>query len=570
MITDATHLQTTSRICPACQQTIEDSGQVFCIFCQQLLPDAPPLENRYNIENSLGKGNFGHTYLATANRTRKPVAIKRVLHRTWQPDDTGPASRFFERELSLLAELNTPGHPNIPEVLDTFTDGRANYLVMKYVTGKTLKQRLDEAGPLTWPEVSHILEQVLSAIAYMHSLAEPVVHGDIKPNNIIEDETGRLFLVDFGTARRKSSHGDWATESDSVSGTPGFASWDQWRGGPSPAGDIYALGMTAFVLMADKETVEAVLQQNSIQRFTEHPGLEPEDLEKLSMSEAVRTQLLAAAAAEPGDRPSADDWLNELIGFNLPQTRTGPTPAARPLYFPSGEEANTEVEFVALADQKRNIAIEFLYKDDILAHWLEAQCFRLDLAQQVREIREQNNDRREAFEFVLQVLDPNRLPAKLTFDPQPLVLNQNFLTRSAKATFNIKNASPAYTKINLNNVIKGVLIKPNAFTLEPNGSQMITISAPARIVNKRLDLGVLNVLLARLKGPHLEQWPLSVAKAPWWYIAREIVMLAVVTLLGLWIWSAVQYWLPCALQAGITVCPLPPFPPPALLALFGL
>ncbi len=540
------------------------------MFCQQLLPNAPALENRYTIESSLGKGNFGHTYLATDNRTRKPVAIKRVLHRTWQPDDTGPASRFFDRELSLLAELNTPGHPNIPEVLDTFTDGRANYLVMKYVTGKTLKQRLEQDGPLTWPEVSRILEQVLSAIAYMHSLAKPVVHGDLKPNNLIEDETGRLFLVDFGTARRKSSQGDWATESDSVSGTPGFASWDQWRAGPSPAADIYAVGMMAYVLMVEKETADNLLQQNSVQRFTEHPGLEPEDLEKLFISEAVRAQLLAATAAAPGDRPSADDWLNELIGLNLPQIPTGPTPAARPLYFPNGEGANTEVEFVTLADQKRNIAIEYLYKDDILAHWLEAQCFRLDLAQQVREIREQNTDRWEAFEFALQVLDPNRLPAKLVFDPQPLVLKRNFLTRTAKATFTLKNESPAYTRINLDNAIKGVIIKPNAFTLEPNASQTITISAPARIVNKRLDLDTLAVSLARLKGPHLKQWPLSVEKAPWWYITREIIMVVTIILLGLWIWSAVQYWLPCALQGGFTACPLPPFPPPALLAFFGL
>lgn len=570
MITDASNLQTATRICPACQQTIQDSGQVFCLYCQQLLPNAPALENRYTLENSLGKGNFGHTYLATDNRTRKPVAIKRVLHRTWQPDDTGPASRFFERELSLLAELNTPGHPNIPEVLDTFTDGRANYLVMKYVTGKTLKQRLDETGPLAWPEVSRILKQVLSAIAYMHSLAEPVVHGDIKPNNIIEDETGRLFLVDFGTARRKSSQGDWATESESVSGTPGFSSWDQWRGGPSPAADIYAVGMTAYILMADKETAETVLQQNSVQRFTEHPGLEPEDLEKLSISEAVRTQLLAATATEPGDRPGADDWLNELIDQNLPQAPTGPTPAARPLYFPSGEEAKTEVEFVALADQKHNIAIEFLYKDDILAHWLEAQCFRLDLAQRVREIREQNNDRREAFEFVLQVLDPNRPPAKLTFDPQPLTLKRNFLTRSAKGVFTLKNESLVYTKLNLSNAIKGVTLSPSAFVLEPNASQTITISAPARSLNKRHSLETLDVTLARLKGPHLEQWPLSVAKAPWWYITREIIMAVIITFLSLWIWSAVQYWLPCALQTGLTACPLPPFPPPALLALFGL
>jgi hypothetical protein len=354
-----------------------------------------------------------------------------------------------------------------------------------------------------------------------------------------------------------------------VSGTPGFASWDQWRAGPSPAGDIYAVGMMAYVLMVDKETADDLLQRNSVQRFTEHPGLEAEDLDLLSINERVRTQLLTATAAEPSDRPSADDWLNELIGLNLPKSPTGPTPAARPLYFPSGEGANTEVEFVALADQKRNIAIEYLYKDDILAHWLEVQCFRLDLAQQVRDVREQNKDRQEAFEFALQVLDPNRSPARLTFEPHPLVLKRNFLTRSAQATFNLKNESPAYVKVSLDNVIKGVTIKPKTFALEPNSAQTITISAPARVIKKDNKLDVVALTLARLKGPQVEQWPLTVAKAPWWYLTREIVMAIIITLLGLWIWSAVQYWLPCALQGGLTACPLPPFPPPALLALFG-
>lgn len=569
LITDTPHLQTLSRTCPACEQTIQDNGQVFCLYCQHLLPNPPALENRYRIDHSLGKGSFGHTYLASDNRTRKPVAVKRVPRRTWQPDDTGPASRFFDRELSLLAELNTPGHPNIPEVLDTFTDGRADYLVMKYVTGQTLKQRLEENGPLAWAEVSRIVEQILSAIAYMHSLAEPVVHGDIKPNNIIEDETGRLFLVDFGTARRKSSQGDWATESDSVSGTPGFSSWDQWRGGPSPAGDIYGLGMMAYVLMVDKEAADDLLQRNSVQRFTEHPGLTAEDLETLPISHQVRTLLLAATAAEPSERPTADDWLHDLIGLKIPKAANGPTPAARPLYFPDGTGANTEVEFAALADQKRNIALEYLYTDDILTHWLEAQCFRLDLAKKVKEVRDQNTDRQEAFEFALQVLDPNRLPAQLTFEPQPLILKRNFLTRSAQATFKLKNESPIYAKITLDNSIKGLTIKPKAFALGPNATQTLTLSASARVVNKRTELDTLAVTIARLQGPHLEQWPLTVAPAPRWYVAREIIMAVLIGLLGLWIGSAVQYWLPCALQGGLTACPLPPFPPPALLALFG-
>jgi serine/threonine protein kinase len=566
-ISDNTEQQVLTRTCPACQQNIDRSDLVFCTHCQHLLPNPPALENRYLIDHSLGEGSFGHTYLALDIRTRKPVAIKRVMRRPYQTDSSGATPRFFDRELSLLAELNTPGHPNIPEVLDTFTDGAADYLVMKYVTGKTLRKRLEELSPLAWPDVSRILEQTLSALAYMHSLPEPVVHGDIKPNNIIEDDTGRLFLVDFGTARRQTADGNWTTESGTVSGTPGFASWDQWRGGPSPAGDIYSAGMMAYVLLAQREDYEQLLQANSVQRFTPHAGLEPADVAKLDVNEPIRNMLLAACTTEPGERPTADDWLHSLLGLDQTQDSGRPIPAARPLFFPDGEGAATEVEFVAIADRKRNIAIEYLYKDDILPSWLEGQCFRADLAQVVRTLRTDNPDRHEAFEFVLQVLDPDRPPAQLIFTPESIELKRSFLTRGVSGSFALTNNSPSYARVSLETSLKGMSVSPTRMTLEPHTRQTVVLTAPARVADRRTRLGSLKVTIARLAGPYVEPWPVSAPKTPWWFAIREIAMALVAVVSGLWIWSAVQYWLPCTLARGIAHCPLPPFPPPALLLL---
>jgi serine/threonine protein kinase len=572
MRTEALTAPPGQRWCLSCRTPIENPSQVFCANCGTHLPDAPPLDGRYEIGDSLGEGGFGHTYLAQDTRTRKPVAIKRVPRRNLMGDRAMLTPQHFDRELKLLSELNTPGHPNIPEVLDTFSDDQADYLVMKYITGQTLKKKLEVNGPLPWETVGPILEQVLSALAYMKAQPEPVVHGDVKPNNLIEDETGRLFLVDFGMARRKSAGGNWATESDSVAGTPGFASWDLWRGGPSPASDTYALGMTAYVLMAGLESYDTLIDREHVsdQRFTPHPGLTMEILQRIDVSDVVRDMLCAATASEPRERPTADDWLNNLIG-QRGRKNTGLVSASsfaqRPLYFPNGSAAQNELEFVALADKQLKIATEFLYQDDTLARWLEMQCFRADLAQVVREIREEYPDRHEAFEYTLQALDPNRHPPQLTFEPS-LELNPSFFSRGGNGHYTLTNQGPGYARLTLASPIKGLKVEPKEVLLGPDESQVVSLSASANTLSKNKDLGGLTVTMQQLVEPYIQKWPITAKPAPWWFILREVILLLVIIALGLFIWSAVQNWLPCTLANGFAACPPPPLLPPALLAFF--
>lgn len=574
MRTEAFTAAPDQRWCLSCRRPVEGKDQVFCANCGTLLPNAPNLDGRYEIGDSLGEGGFGHTYLALDTRTRKPVAIKRVPRRNMMGDRANaPVPAQFNRELSLLAELNTPGHPNIPEVLDTFSDNQADYLVMKYITGQTLKRKLETTGPLAWEQVYPILEQVLSALAYMKAQPEPVVHGDVKPNNLIEDETGRLFLVDFGMARRKSAGGNWATESDAVAGTPGFASWDLWRGGPSPASDMYALGMTAFVLLAGLDHYDDLVQreQGLNRRFTPHAGLSLEELETINLPEPVRDMLIAATATEPNERPTASGWLTTLRTLRNLKTPILPPPlttAQRPLYFPNGTAAQNELEFVKMADKQLSLATEFLYQDDTLARWLENQCYRSDLAHAIREIRDLYPDRHEAFEFTLQALDPNRHPAELSLAPAP-ELKRDFLTRALHGNYTITNEGPGYARIAFsNNVVKGMKISPKEVLLGPGESQEVKVSAPASALSKSKSLGDFDATITQLVEPYVKHWPLTVTPMPWWFFIRDIVFIVAAIALALFVWSAVQYWLPCTLAKGLAACPPPPYPPPALLAFF--
>jgi serine/threonine protein kinase len=551
-----------SRLCPVCRTRTEDSEQIFCAECQQLLPEAPPLEGRYALESSLGEGGFGHTYRAHDTRTGKPVAIKRVpLAQNGQNVST--TRKYFERELRLLSDLNTPGHPNIPEVLDTFSDEGAEYLVMKYVTGDTLRLKLQTMGSVPWTEVSTLLEQLLSALDYMHTRPEPVVHGDIKLDNIIEDETGRLFLVDFGLSRQQSRQGSWITDSGAAAGTPVFSSWDHWRGGPSPMSDMYALAMTAYVLLAGATTYTEMLrrEQFSSDRFTPHPGLTLDEVRALKIPDDVQDLMLAATATEPRERPPAAEFLERLKATRESKLRAGigPMTVTRPLVFPRGDAARTETEFASLADHHLDESLDFLYKDDTLVRWLETQCFRADLAHTVREIREQYPDHREALELVLQTLNPRRPAPKLIFDPPQLTVRRSFFSRSLRGQFVISNKGPGYAHLRLAGSHKKLKVTPDELALELNESHVVEISAPGNTLGRGKPLR-LALQMARAKQSLEEEQAIEVTPMPWWYRIREVVMLAVTAAVGLWVYVAVDTWGRCVLQQNYIFlgCYLPP------------
>ncbi|MBI3242723.1 MAG: serine/threonine protein kinase [Chloroflexi bacterium] len=553
------------RTCPVCGHETSQNNKIFCGECQQLLPDSPPLDNRYKIERSLGEGGFAHTYLANDIRTRKPVAIKRVELAPGSPEQANTIRRFFERELKLLAGLNTPGHANIPEVLDTFSDEKAEYLVMKYVTGETLKQKLYANGPMAWDDLSQRLEQMLSALHYMHSRPEPVVHGDVKLDNIIEDDTGRLFLVDFGLARQQSIPGSWSTESGAAAGTPGFASWDHWRGGPSPMSDVYAVGMTAYLMLAGLGIYPDLVRREQMtgQRFTPHAGLTPPDFEELDIPKDVQDLLLAATTTEPAQRPTAIQFQNRHVAIREAKNRPGnvsaPVTVTRPLVFPGGDAAHSEAEFAMLADHHLDEALDFLYHDDALARWLEAQCFRGDLAQAVRDIRDKRLDEHEALELCLQTLDPGRPAPALVIEPDPLTVARSFFTRTGRGEFTLVNKGPGYARVELRSSDDRVKLSPDVLTLDLNDKQTVKIVAPPRSVRKSKNRPPLklDVKTERAYGPHVESYAVKVARQPGWYFIREAVMLAVMVTAGLWLLTVGATWWPCVATQGLSGCQLP-------------
>jgi serine/threonine protein kinase len=136
---------------------------------------------------------MGAIYEAIDQRLGNRVALKQTLVSGTQLD------KAFEREAKLLARLH---HPVFPTVSDYFADGEGQFLVMQFIPGDDLATLLDrQGGPFPPDQVMHWSDQLLDALDYLHTQEPPVIHRDIKPQNLKLTPRGRIILLDFGLAK---------------------------------------------------------------------------------------------------------------------------------------------------------------------------------------------------------------------------------------------------------------------------------------------------------------------------------------------------------------------------------
>ncbi len=157
-----------------------------------MLMNGGKLDGRYLLEREIGSGGFGAVYLATDTRFsgNNQVAIKQIKLNDEQ------ATKLFRQEADLLYNLS---HPNLPKVTNCFEENGANYIVMDYVSGEDLAASLKKGRHFNVEECLEIAERVLDALEYLHSFL--IYHRDIKPHNIKINEDGKIYLLDFGTAK---------------------------------------------------------------------------------------------------------------------------------------------------------------------------------------------------------------------------------------------------------------------------------------------------------------------------------------------------------------------------------
>lgn len=198
----------------------------------------------YRIEQKLGQGGMATVYKAYHEALDRHVAVK-VMHIALSEDET--FLERFKREAQIVGRLL---HPNIIPIFDYAAFENQPYLVMQYVSGQTLKQRM-RLKPLTLQEVTEVLNAVASALDYAHQ--NDVLHRDVKPSNVMLDGSGRPYLTDFGLARI-ASLGESTLSTDMMLGTPQYISPEQAKGVRSlDAGtDIYSLGVVLYELVVGR------------------------------------------------------------------------------------------------------------------------------------------------------------------------------------------------------------------------------------------------------------------------------------------------------------------------------
>jgi serine/threonine protein kinase len=243
----------------------------------------------YELGTVLGRGAMGVVYQATSTSSRTPVAVK-----TLRPElaaDPDLIARFI-RERSILCEVV---HPNLVQVRDLVVEGGSAAIVMDLVPGSDLRRILKERGTVPPAEAAHLVQQLMCALEAVHTGG--IVHRDVKPENVLIGSDGMLRLSDFGIARL--THGPSLTRMSGLIGTPEYLAPELADGmTPTPAADIYAVGILFYELLTGFTPFSGGLPVAVLRRHLDETPPRPENLPDQLW------QLIAAMLHKrPEDRP---------------------------------------------------------------------------------------------------------------------------------------------------------------------------------------------------------------------------------------------------------------------------
>ncbi len=264
----------------------------------------------FEIVRPLGRGAVATVYLARDRALGIPVAVK-VLRPGKAADET--ARKRFEREARAAASLSD--HPNAVAVTRFGRlPNETPYLVMQYVKGRTMEERLKAEGRLPVPEATAVLAEVASALAAAHE--KGIIHRDLRPGNVLwDEEKRRALLTDFGIAAVLDAGGPDSprlTQTGELLGDPRHSSPEQLTGVPvTELSDMYGFGLLGYELLAGRGPYEA---RSAADWIRAHLQQEPRDLRELrpDVPEPLADLLRRCLAKEPRHRPSARDVVRAL------------------------------------------------------------------------------------------------------------------------------------------------------------------------------------------------------------------------------------------------------------------
>lgn len=262
------------------------------------------LADRFVLDRELGAGGMARVFLGHDEVLERSVAVK-VLG---PGEGDAEMGERFRREGQTAARLS---HPNIVQVYDAgegdFEGERVSYIVMEYVPGGDLKELIDERGSLAGGDLARLGAGVCAGLSHAHERG--VVHRDLKPHNILLDETGRPKLADFGIARALDVQG--VTQPGYYLGTALYSSPEQLRGGGvTPKSDVYSLGATLYQAATGRTPFGGTLAEVAAKQVSEYP-ISPGAYSP-GLDEDLGALIMDCLEKDPARRPDAETLEREL------------------------------------------------------------------------------------------------------------------------------------------------------------------------------------------------------------------------------------------------------------------
>ncbi len=261
----------------------------------------------YQILNELGSGGMGRVY-----RVRNVISDRIDAMKVLLPDLAGRqelAARFL-REIKLMASLN---HPNIAALRTAFTADNQLVMIMEYVEGTTLAERL-EHGPIPAAEAVNYIAQVLSALSYAHQ--QHVIHRDIKPANMMLTPEGVVKLMDFGIARAGEERS--LTMTGTTMGSLGYMSPEQVKGEATDArSDLYSVGVSLYEMVTGQRPFQSTSDYSVMAAHVKEAPKPPVEIQP-GLPAALNEIILMAIAKDPAQRfQTADAFRNALSSVRI-------------------------------------------------------------------------------------------------------------------------------------------------------------------------------------------------------------------------------------------------------------
>jgi eukaryotic-like serine/threonine-protein kinase len=209
------------------------------------------LNRRYELHHAIGAGGAATVYRGTDRQLHRDVAVKLLNDVAARSADPGGRERFL-REARTGAAVH---HHNLVDIYDAGEDNGVLYLVMELVQGSSLATLIADRAPLPVDEAVGIATEILGGLSALH--ATGTIHRDVKPANVLVDETGEVRLTDFGIAKRLDEIEGALTSDDTVIGTPSYIAPEQAAGsGLSAATDVYAVGLVLYEMLTGRRAFE--------------------------------------------------------------------------------------------------------------------------------------------------------------------------------------------------------------------------------------------------------------------------------------------------------------------------